>query len=128
MSKPKCTYAVARQEQVLELVSQGRSRAEIAAQLYMSVHTVHSLLNRLYDRLGASTPAHAVRRGFESGALIPNTSQALGLVAENQALRAELGRVYRALVEANRQLRNNVHDSYEPHQFSEYLHGLRHVS
>ena len=123
-----CSYATDRQEQVLNLISHGYTREQIARRMHISSSTVKSMLNRINRRLGAGTTPQAVRRGFETGVLIANASpDVIGLRAENQALLAELGRVYRALVEANRRLR--VQDEVSsPHSFSQYLHGLREVA
>jgi DNA-binding CsgD family transcriptional regulator len=50
----------ARQEQILELASQGQSDKEIAVALGISVHTVRSHLQRLYRTHGLTNRAEAV--------------------------------------------------------------------
>lgn len=58
----------ARQREVLVLISQGRSAPEIAEELFLSVTTVKTHLQHIYDKLGASDRAAAVavaaRRGL----------------------------------------------------------------
>lgn len=41
-----------REKQVAELLIDGKSNKEIAAQLYISVHTVKANLENIYDKLG----------------------------------------------------------------------------
>jgi LuxR family maltose regulon positive regulatory protein len=54
---------------VLGLLDSDRSLSEIAAELYVSVHTVRSHARRLYRRLGASTREAAVLAAREQGLL-----------------------------------------------------------
>jgi LuxR family transcriptional regulator, maltose regulon positive regulatory protein len=54
---------------VLELLESERTLAEIAAELYVSQHTVKSHAQRLYRRLGASTREAAVAAARERGLL-----------------------------------------------------------
>jgi LuxR family transcriptional regulator, maltose regulon positive regulatory protein len=54
---------------VLELLDSERTLAEIAAELYVSQHTVKSHAQRLYRRLGASTREAAVAAARERGLL-----------------------------------------------------------
>jgi DNA-binding NarL/FixJ family response regulator len=41
-----------REREILELVAEGETDADIAAQLYISVHTVHSHLDRIREKTG----------------------------------------------------------------------------
>jgi LuxR family maltose regulon positive regulatory protein len=54
-----------REQQVLGLVAQGRTNAEIAAALVLSEHTVHRHLANLLAKLGASSRAAAVATAIE---------------------------------------------------------------
>jgi ATP/maltotriose-dependent transcriptional regulator MalT len=54
-----------REGEVLHLVAQGLTNAEVAAQLYLSPRTVDAHLRRIYDKLGTSSRAAAVRFALE---------------------------------------------------------------
>lgn len=56
-----------RELDVLSLVSEGLSNAEIGQRLYISGHTVKTHLERIYSKLGVSGRAAAVKKGFETG-------------------------------------------------------------
>jgi predicted ATPase/DNA-binding CsgD family transcriptional regulator/DNA-binding XRE family transcriptional regulator len=56
-----------REVEVLRLVAQGLTNAEVAAQLYLSPRTVEAHLRRIYDKLGTSSRAAAVRFALEHG-------------------------------------------------------------
>jgi DNA-binding NarL/FixJ family response regulator len=61
----------ARELEVAELVSQGHTNKEIAAELYLSEKTVESHLSRIFGKLGASKRAQvatAIERGREPAA------------------------------------------------------------
>jgi DNA-binding NarL/FixJ family response regulator len=57
----------AREIQVLEGMSHGRSNAEIGRELFLSEDTVKTHARRLFTKLGASDRAHAVALGFRWG-------------------------------------------------------------
>jgi DNA-binding NarL/FixJ family response regulator len=57
----------AREIQVLEGMSHGRSNAEIGRDLFLSEDTVKTHARRLFKKLGASDRAHAVAIGFRWG-------------------------------------------------------------
>jgi DNA-binding CsgD family transcriptional regulator len=59
----------AREREVLGLVAQGRTNAEIAAALVLSEHTVHRHVANILAKLGASSRAAAVARASEAGLL-----------------------------------------------------------
>jgi ATP/maltotriose-dependent transcriptional regulator MalT len=54
-----------RERTVLRLLAQGRSKPEIAAQLYVSFNTVHSHTKSVYRKLGVSSRREAVERASE---------------------------------------------------------------
>ena len=56
-----------REQEVLELVSQGLSNKLIARRLTISEHTVKFHLSSLSAKLGASTRTEAVRKGLNHG-------------------------------------------------------------
>jgi LuxR family maltose regulon positive regulatory protein len=47
---------------VLRLLAQGRSKREIAAELYVSFNTVHTHTKAVYRKLGVSSRREAVER------------------------------------------------------------------
>ena len=51
----------ARERELITLVAQGRTNAQIAAQLYISVNTVSSHLDRIRDKTGARRRADLTR-------------------------------------------------------------------
>jgi DNA-binding NarL/FixJ family response regulator len=58
-----------RELDVLSLVSDGLSNAEIGQRLYISSHTVKTHLERIYSKLGVSGRAAAVKKGIETGVI-----------------------------------------------------------
>jgi len=56
-----------RQRETLTLVADGATNAEIARELGVGVETVKTQLNRIYQKLGVRTRAHAVAVGQELG-------------------------------------------------------------
>ena len=58
-----------RELEILELVAQGMSNREIAAQLFVSENTVKTHCARAFDKLGAVRRTQAVQRGKELGLL-----------------------------------------------------------
>jgi non-specific serine/threonine protein kinase len=56
-----------REAEVLRLVAQGLTNAEIADRLYLSPKTISSHLVRIYGKLGVSSRAAATRAGIELG-------------------------------------------------------------
>ena len=57
----------ARERELVALVAQGRTNAEIAAQLYISVRTVSSHLDRIRDKTGARRRADLTRLALAAG-------------------------------------------------------------
>lgn len=58
-----------REIEVLNLVADGLSNAEVGKQLYISPQTVKTHLERIFTKLGVSGRAAAVKRGIETGAI-----------------------------------------------------------
>jgi DNA-binding NarL/FixJ family response regulator len=58
-----------REREVLMLVSEGLSNADIAARLFVSPQTIKTHLERIFAKLGVSGRAAAVKRGIETGAI-----------------------------------------------------------
>ena len=54
---------------VLTLVAQGKRNAEIAQELYLSVHTVESHLYRIFQKLNFSSRTQAAIYAHQSGLL-----------------------------------------------------------
>ena len=58
-----------REIEVLSLVSEGMSNAEVGQKLYISAQTVKTHLERICTKLGVSGRTAAVRKGIETGAI-----------------------------------------------------------
>jgi len=56
-----------REAEVLRLIAQGRSNAEIAAELFLGVETVKTHVRNVLAKLGARDRVQAVITAFESG-------------------------------------------------------------
>ncbi|MEU8434880.1 response regulator transcription factor [Streptomyces sp. NPDC029216] len=61
-----------RERQVLTLVGQGRSNAEIAEELYISVATAKAHVARLFTKLGARDRVQLVITAYETGLVSPS--------------------------------------------------------
>ena len=57
----------ARERELVTLVAQGRTDAQIAAQLFISVRTVHTHLNRIRDKTGRRRRADLTRLALQTG-------------------------------------------------------------
>jgi DNA-binding CsgD family transcriptional regulator len=57
----------ARERELVALVAQGRTNAQIAAQLYISVRTVSSHLDRIRDKTGCRRRADLTRLALTAG-------------------------------------------------------------
>ena len=55
-----------REREILELVAEGETDADIAAQLFISVHTVHSHLDRIREKTGHRRRADLTRFAIEN--------------------------------------------------------------
>jgi DNA-binding NarL/FixJ family response regulator len=58
-----------REREVLALVAEGRTNAEIAASLVLSEHTAHRHVANILAKLGAASRAAAVATATEQGLL-----------------------------------------------------------
>jgi DNA-binding CsgD family transcriptional regulator len=56
-----------RERELVTLVAQGRTDAQIAAQLYISVRTVHTHLDRIRDKTGCRRRADLTRLALQAG-------------------------------------------------------------
>ena len=57
----------ARERELVTLVAQGRTDAQIAAQLYISIRTVRSHLDRIRDKTGCRRRADLTRLALQAG-------------------------------------------------------------
>ena len=57
----------ARERELVTLVAQGRTNAQIAAQLYISIRTVGSHLDRIRDKTGCRRRADLTRLALSAG-------------------------------------------------------------
>jgi non-specific serine/threonine protein kinase len=64
---PGSGQLTARERELVTLVAQGRTDAQIAAQLYISVRTVHSHLDRIRDKTGCRRRADLTRLALSAG-------------------------------------------------------------
>src|SRR5205823_8813277 len=55
----------AREVEVLRLLAQGLTSAQIAEQLILSLHTIHAHLRTIYSKLGVTSRSAATRYAFE---------------------------------------------------------------
>ena len=65
------TQLTEREAEVLILVAQGRSNAEIADQLYISLYTAKTHVSRILTKLGARDRAQLVIVAYETGLISP---------------------------------------------------------
>ena len=63
----------ARELEVLPLIAEGLSNQEIAARLYLSLHTVKAHARNIYAKLGVNSRTQAVARGRALGLLPPGS-------------------------------------------------------
>jgi len=70
-----------REREILQLVSQGKSNKQIAADLFISVNTVKVHVSNIYQKIGVSSRTEATRYGIEHGIIespaSPSNSDAL---------------------------------------------------
>ena len=67
-TRPAATYPdglSAREVEVLRLLAQGLTDAQIAEQLVLSLHTIHAHLRTIYSKLGVTSRSAATRYAFE---------------------------------------------------------------
>jgi DNA-binding CsgD family transcriptional regulator len=63
----------ARQREILQLLTGGRSNAAIAAKLIISKRTVTTHLTHIYDRLGVGSRGEAIARAHQLGIVPPGS-------------------------------------------------------
>jgi DNA-binding CsgD family transcriptional regulator len=63
-----------REKQVLDLLCSGASYREVARVLGIAEGTVQTYVKSLYEKLGVSSKAEAVRVAYESALVSPRTS------------------------------------------------------
>lgn len=61
------TEPTARQIEVLALIGQGLTAAEVGKRLFITEHTAKTHLRNLYETIGAKSAPHAVTLGYEQG-------------------------------------------------------------
>ncbi len=64
---PGLAQLSAREQELVTLVAQGRTDAQIAGQLYISVRTVRSHLDRIRDKTGCRRRADLTRLALQAG-------------------------------------------------------------
>lgn len=70
---PVADLLTEREKQVLHLLSHGNENREIGRRLSTTEDTVKTHTRNIFRKLRATGRAHAVRRGFEMGLLLPYT-------------------------------------------------------
>ena len=73
-----CLTFSARERELVTLVAQGRTDAKIAAQLYISIWTVRSHLDRIRDKTGCCRRADLTRLAPGEGMIQPAPIPAAG--------------------------------------------------
>jgi DNA-binding NarL/FixJ family response regulator len=72
---PKSTFGLSPREiEVLRLIVDGRTNAEIASALVLSTRTVDHHVSHILDKMAASSRVDAVRMAIESGIVTPRPS------------------------------------------------------
>ena len=59
--------------EVLELLNNGRSPADIAEDLFLSLHTIRARIKSIHRKLGVSSQVEAVAEATRMGLLVPPT-------------------------------------------------------
>ena len=65
-----------REEQILFALADGLTDSEIAAEVYLSTHTVKAHMKVLFGKLGARNRTHAVALAYHQGILQPRSEAA----------------------------------------------------
>ncbi|MEM9610786.1 MAG: response regulator transcription factor, partial [Actinomycetota bacterium] len=71
LRRPDATSLTARELEILGLVAEGFTNADIAAQLHVGRATVKTHLAHVFDKLGVSDRTAAVATAFRQGILSP---------------------------------------------------------
>jgi DNA-binding CsgD family transcriptional regulator len=84
----------AREQEVLMLVAEGHTNAEIGSQLFIAEETVKTHVQRILRRLGVRNRAHAVSVGYSRGLLkSSNNSTSLPVRHDNQGEESQTERL-----------------------------------
>ena len=67
MPRPGLSKLSARERELVTLVAQGRTDAQIAGQLFISVRTVRTHLDRIRDKSGCRRRADLTRLALQEG-------------------------------------------------------------
>jgi DNA-binding CsgD family transcriptional regulator len=59
---PAGTQLTPREQRIADLVAQGKSNKEVAAELFVTVHTVEGALKRVYAKLGVHSRTELAHR------------------------------------------------------------------
>jgi DNA-binding NarL/FixJ family response regulator len=68
--QPNSESLTERESEVLQLLAHGLANKQIAALLGISEHTVKFHVSSIYNRLGVSNRAEAVRKGIQQGLVV----------------------------------------------------------
>ena len=68
----------AREAEVLALITQGLTNADIATRSYLSINSVKSYIRSAYRKIGVERRSQAVRWGLENG-MLPDVGRVVGL-------------------------------------------------
>ncbi|AQP44595.1 DNA-binding response regulator [Tessaracoccus flavus] len=67
-----------RESEVLALITQGLTNADIASRSYLSINSVKSYIRSAYRKIGVERRSQAVRWGLENG-MLPDVGRVVGL-------------------------------------------------
>ncbi len=64
------TDLTGREREIVELITNGYSNAEISRMLYLSLNTIKTYVRTSYRKIGAETRSHAIVWGVRHGLLV----------------------------------------------------------